>query len=92
MTKKRWHAAHTVVVRCAIKATVSSAKSFAEVQKLSPETQAEIVHGVLGYVADRLADLGYDPKVVAEVFWYLGVNLKASALKSRRRCSPAPTG
>ena len=49
--------------------------SVAEAQKLPVTSQAQAVYELLGLVADKLVDFGFDPNVVAHAALDLGFDL-----------------
>jgi hypothetical protein len=51
---------------------ITCALPVADVQKLSPEDQADAAYGLLGWAADALGELGFDPSIIAHVTMDLG--------------------
>ena len=58
-----------------LQAELKTTLTVEEVQKLPIERQADMVYTFLGRATDTLADLGFDPSVIANVAWDLGHDL-----------------
>jgi hypothetical protein len=54
---------------------LKSTLTVEEVQKLSPAEQADTAYILLGRITDMLADMGFDPGVIAHVAYDLGQDL-----------------